>query len=204
METSKESGKNALIEYIEQYMPLTSEEKSSLEGLNLFREYKKGEVLLKEGAYSKETYFVLKGCLRSYYIHDAEEITTEFYTELEGVSPACSQTDEASEYFIDCVEDSLVSVGTQDMEEDMFQKFPRFESLCRILSEKLLLKQQTAMVNYKTSSPEQRYLQLMETNPGLVHRVPQYQIASYLGIKPESLSRIRKRIMQKAFSAHHH
>ena len=79
----------------------------------------------------------------------------------------------------------------------MFQKFPKFESLCRILSEELLAKQQINFDEFKTSSPEQRYLNLIEKRPDLIQRVPQHQLASFLGIKPQSLSRMRARISQK-------
>jgi len=83
------------------------------------------------------------------------------------------------------------------METIIFEKFPRFETLCRILSEQLLMKSQSSFDEFKTSSPEQRYLNLLETRPKLVQRVPQHQLASYLGITPQSLSRMRARISNK-------
>ena len=93
-----------------------------------------------------------------------------------------------------CVEDSIVTVANPDMESVLFEKFPRFETLCRILSAELLANNQASFDGFKTSSPEQRYLNLLETRPDLSRRVPQHQLASYLGIKPQSLSRIRKRL----------
>lgn len=79
----------------------------------------------------------------------------------------------------------------------MFEKFPRFENLCLIFSEELLVKNQASFAEYRNSTPEQRYLNLLKTRPDLVQRVPLYQLASYLGIKPESLSRIRKRLIEQ-------
>ena len=79
-----------------------------------------------------------------------------------------------------------------------FEKFPKFETLCRILSEDLLAKQQFDFDEFKTSSPEQRYLNLLERRPDLIQRVPQHQLASFLGIKPQSLSRLKSRILQKS------
>ena len=76
-------------------------------------------------------------------------------------------------------------------------KFPKFEIMCRILSEELLAKQQINSDEFKTSSPEQRYLNLLQNRPDLIQRVPQHQLASYLGIKPQSLSRLRARILEK-------
>ena len=83
------------------------------------------------------------------------------------------------------------------MEAEIFQKFPKFETMCRILSEELLTKQQITFDEFKTSSPEQRYLNLLQNRPDLVQRVPQHQLASFLGITPQSLSRVRARLMVK-------
>jgi len=84
------------------------------------------------------------------------------------------------------------------MEVEMNSKFPKFETICRILSEELLAKQRLDFDEFKTSSPEQRYLNLMQKRPDLVQRVPQQQLASFLGIKPQSLSRLRARILEKS------
>jgi hypothetical protein len=83
------------------------------------------------------------------------------------------------------------------MEVVFFDKFPKFESLCKLLSEELLAKQLINFDKFKTSSPEQRYLDLLQKRPDLIQRVPQHQLASFLGIKPQSLSRLRARILEK-------
>jgi CRP-like cAMP-binding protein len=186
-----------LFNFIAKYMPLSAEEKKAIIELDIFRNFKKGTVLLKEGQYSTAGYFVIKGCIRSYYIIDGEEKTTAFYTELESLSPLCTISKQPSEYYVACVEDSIVTVANLDMEKIIFEKFPRFETLCRILSEELLAKSQASFDDFKTSSPEQRYLKLIETRPDLLQRVPQHQLASYLGMKPQSLSRIRKRLVDQ-------
>ena len=186
-----------LFDFISKYVPLTADEKDTLVSLDIFRSVKKGTTLLKEGQQSKEGYFVLKGCIRTFYILDGDEKTTAFYTELEGLTPNCVITKTPSEYYISCVEDSIITVSNPDMEEEIFNKFPKFETLCRILSEELLAKQQINFDEFKTSSPEKRYLNLMQKRPDLIQRVPQHQLASYLGIKPQSLSRLRARILEK-------
>lgn len=180
------------------YVSLTDDEKNAIISLDIFRSFKKGTILLKEGQKSKNGYFVLKGCIRSYYVIDGEEKTTEFYTEMEVLTPNCVVNKAPSEYFISCVEDTIMTVANSDMEEEIFSKFPKFETLCRILSEELLVKQQIDFDEFKTSSPEQRYLNLLQKKPDLVQRVPQHQLASYLGIKPQSLSRLRARIFEKS------
>ena len=188
---------NILFDFISQYVDLNQEEKNALIDLDIFKSYEKGAVLLKQGQTSSDGYFVLKGCLRTYYIIDGEEKTTAFYTELEGITPNCVLTKEPSEYNIACVEDSILTVANPDMEAEIFTKFPKFEKMCIVLSEELLAKQQIDFDTFKTSSPEQRYLNLLDKRPDLVQRVPQHQLASFLGITPQSLSRMRSRIMTK-------
>lgn len=188
---------NTLFDFISQYITLSEEEQRTMLSLNIFHVFKKGTILLEENQRSQEGYFVLKGCIRSYYIIDGEEKTTAFYTELQGITPNCVLTKQASEYSVACVEESILVVSNPDMEGEMFEKFPKFETLCRLLSEQILAQNQTDFDLFKISSPEGRYLQLLESRPDLLQRVPQHQLASYLGITPQSLSRMRKRIVQK-------
>ena len=189
--------KNILFDFISKYISLTEDEKNAILSLDLFRSVKKGTTLLKEGQKSKDSYFVLKGCIRTYYVLDGEEKTTAFYTEMEVLTPPCVINKAPSEYFISCVEDNILSVSNADIEVEINSKFPKFEIMCRMLSEELLAKQRIDFDEFKTSSPEQRYLNLLQKRPDLIQRVPQHQLASYLGIKPQSLSRLRARILEK-------
>lgn len=188
---------NVLFDFISKYITLTEDEKNVLISLDLFRSVKKGTILLKEGQHSKESYFVLKGCIRTYYLIDGEEKTTAFYTEMDALTPHFVVNKTPSEYFISCVEDSIITVSNADMEAEVNSKFPKFELMCRKLSEELLAQQRIDFDEFKTSSPEQRYLNLLQSRPDLIQRVPQHQLASYLGIKPQSLSRLRARILEK-------
>ena len=186
-----------LFDFISKYISLTEDEKKVIVSLDIFRSVKKGTTLLKEGQKSKDSYFVIKGCIRTYYIIDGEEKTTAFYTEMEGLTPPCVISKTPSEYYVSCIEDSILLVSNSDMEGEINRKFPKFDTMCRILSEELLAKQRIDFDAFKTSSPEQRYLNLLQKRPDLVQRVPQHQLASYLGIKPQSLSRLRARILEK-------
>lgn len=189
--------KNLLFEFISKYISLTEEEKKTLTDLSILYSFKKNTILLAEGQKSDKGYFVLKGCIRSYYIIDGEEKTTAFYTEMEGVTPQCVTNNKPSEYYISSIENSILLIHNPNMEAEIFQKFPKFETMCRLVSEELLSKQQLDFDAFKTSSPEQRYLNLLDRRPDLIQRVPQHQLASFLGIKPQSLSRIKARIIKK-------
>jgi len=190
--------KDILFDFVSQFMPLTEAEKQAIVALDIFHQMKKGTILLQEGQRSKNSYFILKGCIRTYYVVDSEEKTTGFYTEMEVLSPPCVVRKTPSECYVACVEDTILTISNTEMEEEVNRKFPRFETLCRILSENLLARQQTDFDRFKTSSPEQRYLNLLETRPDLIQRGPKHQLASFLGIKPQSLSRLRARIMENS------
>ena len=186
-----------LFDFISKYVSLTEDEKNVLLSLDLFHSVKKGTVLLKEGQQSNNNYFVLKGCLRKYYIIDGEEKTTAFYTDMEAFTPPCVVNKTPSEYFLSCLEDTILIISNAEMEDEVNSKFPKFETMCRKLSEELLAKERIDFDEFKTSSPEKRYLNLLEKRPDLVQRVPQRQLASFLGIQPQSLSRLRARIFEK-------
>ncbi|WP_126244420.1 Crp/Fnr family transcriptional regulator [Chitinophaga rhizosphaerae] len=188
---------DVLFDFISKYVSLTEDEKNAIVSLDIFRSFKKGTILLHEGRRSTDSYFVLKGCIRTYYVLDIEEKTTAFYTEMEALTPPCVVSKTPSEFNISCIEDTLLTVSNADMEIEINSKFPKFETVCRKLSEELLAKQRIDFDEFKTSSPEQRYLNLLQKRPDLIQRVPQHQLASYLGVKPQSLSRLRARIAEK-------
>lgn len=181
---------NELFTFISRYMILTEEEKKTITELNIFRSFKKDSILLHEGEISMSSYFVLKGCLRSYHIVDGEERTTAFYTEGESLTPVCVVTEKPSDYYIDCLEDVTVLVADPCTEQNALERFPRFESLTRVLTEELLANSPVSFTDFQHTSPEQRYADLIRTRPDLLHRVPFHQLASYLGISTESLSDI--------------
>lgn len=188
---------NEIVKYLSKYIPVTKELEEEIGKIEFVKRFTKGTILVEEGKISNECFFIIKGCIRSYYIKDGEEKTTEFYTEEEAVIPSGYGKKTLSEYYIECVEETIAGIGTPELEVEMYQKFPQIESLNRALGEAIMAKQQDKFADFKMSSPEERYLALLKTRPDLVQRVPQHQIASYLGIKPESLSRIRKRMMKK-------
>ncbi|MCL6258219.1 cyclic nucleotide-binding domain-containing protein [Aquiflexum sp. TKW24L] len=187
-----------LFDFISKYISLTEDEKEAMLSLDIFRTVKKGTILLKEGQKSQDVYFILKGCLRKYYIINGEEKTTAFFTEMESLTPHCVINNAPSEYFISCEENTILTVGNPNRNVEIFTKSPKFDLMCRILSEETLAKHQINFDEFKTSSPEQRYLNLLKNRPDLIQRVPQNQLASYLGIKPQSLSRLRARILEKS------
>ena len=188
---------NEILKYLSKYIPITNELEEEISRIEFIKCFDNGTVLLEEGKISNECYFIIKGCIRSFYIKDGEEKTTEFYTEEQAVIPTVYGDKIPSEYYLECIEDTIVGVGTPELETEIYQKFPQIESLNRALGEAIMAKNQDTFAEFKMASPEERYLALLKNRPDVIQIAPQHQIASYLGMKPESLSRIRKRIMSQ-------
>ena len=185
-----------MVKYVSKHVSLSEELKAIIIETVMIKKFKKGSILLKSGSIPRENYFVLKGCIRSYLLKDGEEKTLEFYTEEQPVTSMANGKKIPSEFYLECIEDSVLSVSTPEHDEEMFKKYPQFESICRIISDVILANYQETFINFKLMTPEERYLAIIKNRPDLPQRVPQYQLASYLAITPQSLSRIRKRLVK--------
>jgi len=188
--------KNEIYKYLSKYIPITKELEDELSKIEFIKHFRKGTILLEVGKFSNECYFIIKGFIRSFYIKNGEEKTTEFFTEEQAVVPSAYGSRTSSKYYLECIEDTIAGVGTPELELEIYQKFPQIESLNRTLGEAIMANYQESFAEFKMASPEERYLTLLKSRPDLIQRAPQHMIASYLGIQPESLSRIRKRIMK--------
>lgn len=186
--------KNEIVQYLSKFTDVSPALMQAIEAGDFIKHYSKSTLLLKEGQYSKKCFFVLSGCLRSYCLLEGEEKTVEFYTEEQAAIPTAYDKNLPSKYFLECVTDCVLGIGTPDQELDFYDRFPELERITKKMGENIFAQQQDQFAAFKLASPEQRYLNLLEHRPDLLQLAPQHQIASYLGIKPESLSRIRKRI----------
>lgn len=177
----------------------TQEEKDFFAANIVVKRVKKGDFLIKEGQPIKASYHVFKGCVREYYDKEGEEKTVAFYTAGESLTDDGNTVNKPpSKVSWECISECIVSVFTFEVEKEMYRRFPRLESICRMGIEKQYSNYKTAINLYLSSSPLERYENLVKTKPELFQLAPLYQIASYLGVKPESLSRIRGRMRSSA------
>ncbi|MCU0448998.1 MAG: Crp/Fnr family transcriptional regulator [Bernardetiaceae bacterium] len=188
---------SSIIDYISQFVKLTDDEAEILSSQNLFRQYEKNEILLAEGKYAKVCYFIIKGCVRSYYIKDGEERNTDFFFENQTIRPVSYQTKQPSEYYLSCLEECIVAIGDEARNRKLVEQIPKLFSLVAKMNEELLLQKQLELDHFKNNNPEERYLNLLENKPEFLDRIPLYHLASYLGITQVSLSRIRSRILNR-------
>jgi CRP-like cAMP-binding protein len=186
---------NILVEMMSNFIDLTDDEKQGIINTFPIKTFAKGFNLLKEGQIAKDAFFVIKGCVRKYSIENGEEKTIDFYTEFQSAVNFDSMSNSSpSKYYFTCTEGSTLAIINSEKESELYKKFPRFGEVCRVEMEKMLGASQEEVAKSKNLTPKERYLNLIKEKPTLVQRVPQYQLASYLGIKPETLSRIRKKI----------
>ena len=191
---------NIVIDYITRFIPLTEEEVNIVVAQNLFRHYKKNDLLLKEGEYAKACFFVVKGCVRAYYLKDGAEHNTDFFFENQTIRPVSYQTRQPSQYYLSCLEDCLIAIGSESRNQKLVEQIPKLSALIQQLNEDLLIQKTVDFDLFKHHSPEERYLLLLKNSPDLLSRIPLYHLASYLGITQISLSRIRKRVSQQKSS----
>lgn len=190
---------NRLINYFRRITDLTAEETEVLLESMVTKKYPKGSLLIEEGKFGNDTFFVLEGLVRQFKMIEGNDITTNFYSEEQWVISLENPAQEMpSSYSLTCVEETTVVIGNEEKALELFKQFPRFESISRQIMETVFFEQQKQMTSYITEKPEQRYLKLLESRPDIFQRVPQYDIATYIGVKPESLSRIRKKLMSKS------
>lgn len=184
-----------LINNFLKYGLLSPEEIEAILQSTEIKEFKKGDFLLREGQKSINTYFVLRGCIRQYNLSNGDEKTTRFFFEDDWVLSVNEVSENATSLFNwICLEDCTLISGNEQKAQELFVNFPRLETISRRIVEDAFSKIQKSVLSYYSESPEQRYLSLIKTQSNIIQRVPQYYLASYLGIQPESLSRIKKRI----------
>ena len=158
---------------------------------------KKGEFLIREGQVSNNVSFVNKGLFRVYKDLNGQEITKHFFFPLEYATEYVSfLTRQPSEIHVKAMEDSELIELHYDKVQILYDHFPVWQKYGRLMAENLflVLAERTHRLLYHT--PEENYLKLLQDRPDIIERMPQHYIASYLGIQPESLSRIRKRLME--------
>lgn len=151
-------------------------------------------VLLREGEISHKMYFIKKGCLRMWFNNNGKDVTFQFFFEGQAVASIDSfMKSEPSLYTLESIEPATIfSLNKQDFDR-LFQIYPEMkDGFYEIMMERFRNYAMLFLSRIK-DTPQQRYQDLIKNHPEIIRRIPQHYIASYLGITPISLSRIRNR-----------
>jgi len=165
------------------------------------KKVQKGEILLQQGEICRNTYFVESGLLRMFSIDkNGKEHIIQFAPENWLIGDRSSlYFNEKSNYFIEAIEESEISVLPRDFFNKLLSEFPNSIEKNDLVLQKHVKSLQDRINSLLGETAEERYLKFIKMYPDLLLRVPQWMIASYLGITPESLSRVRKELARKNF-----
>lgn len=185
--------------HFDKRVSVTDEEFSRCRTFFTLKHVRKHQFLLQAGDICKNIAFVTSGCLRSYTIDTrGNEHVVQFAIEDWWISDLHSfLAGTPAEDNIDALEDSTVLLIDRDSREQLLTSVPQMERFFRLLLEANFLATRRRVTDSLSKSAEERYLTFLKNYPNLVQRIPLNQIASYLGITPQSLSRIRKELTEK-------
>jgi CRP/FNR family transcriptional regulator, anaerobic regulatory protein len=187
-----------LIAYMLKHVSLTTKEQNRIEEIFKARLFEAGDYLVRLGEVCRYITFIQSGLMRYFFLKNGEEIIGNFFFDNTFVGAFQSFiTQTPSTLYVDCIESCQTLQATFDDWEALYIEIPKLERFGRKMAEQLFIfsQQRTASLLFET--PDERYKALVKRRPKVIQRVPQYMIASYLGVTPETVSRIRKRLTLK-------
>ncbi len=186
-------------QFVARLITLTGEEKELFHSLLRFKQVKKKQFLLREGEVCNFEAYILKGCIRSYYVDkEGTETVLMFAVEDWWVSDLSSFMDQKpSNLYIETIEDCDLLVIDFRSKDTLFEKVPKFEKLFRILVQRSLGVLQQRFYASVSQTAEERYIGFIQKYPHILQRIPQHQIARYLGVSPEFLSKVRSSLSKR-------
>jgi CRP-like cAMP-binding protein len=181
---------------ISNYIYLDTEEFDELSSFLKIREIKKGQYLFHRGDIATYNSFVNKGCLKtSFTDSNGQEHIVQFATEGDWITDYDSYLNNTpSRLDLIAMEDSVLFQLDRPSLEKLIERIPKFERFNRMVSEHQFNRLQRCLITLLSNNAEERYRDFIQKYPGLANRIPQHQIASFIGITPEYLSRIRWRL----------
>ncbi|OLY95018.1 cAMP-binding domain of CRP or a regulatory subunit of cAMP-dependent protein kinases [Cnuella takakiae] len=187
-----------LIKYFENLLPLEEEEKAVVEEAFSERQIKRKQFILQEGDICKHHTFVVQGCFRMYMVDEkGKEHNLQFAIENWWITDIGSfYSEEPSRLYIEALEPSIVLQLKKEDQLKLFDNNLKFNQIFRSLTEKALVSAHRRILEIISSTAEERYLDFLKRYPYFFNRISNVQIASYLGVTPEFLSTIRKKIVR--------
>ncbi len=187
-----------IIQSIKSIVSLSKAEEGAFTKVLEVKQFKKKDFLLREGQLCDRISFINSGCMRLFYNVEALENTVQFFFADSWYTDYASfLTERPAVENMQALEPSEVVQFKKTDLYKLYDQYPIFDRVGRVMAENAFLSISKLNQMLANEEPEQRYLNLLKQRPELVEKIPQHYIASYLGIKPESLSRIRKRITEK-------
>jgi CRP-like cAMP-binding protein len=174
----------------------TSEELAIFDDLLKLKSVPKKTFLLQEGEVCNFEAYVVKGCIRTYFINEnGFDVILQFAIEDWWVSDVASFYEQTpSKLFIETLEDCELLTFSPDTKEELLTRVPKFERVFRLMVQRNLAATQSRLINTISKTAQEKYLDFIDRYPTIPQRVPQHYIAAYLGISPEFLSKVRTKL----------
>ncbi|HSU29372.1 MAG TPA: Crp/Fnr family transcriptional regulator [Chitinophagaceae bacterium] len=183
-----------LHKFISQYVSLSDAELEDITSKFTSKVVRKNDYLLKQGETCKDLVFVQKGCLRLYYLKDDIEVSVWFaFQHSSAIEIYSFISENPSNYFLQAIEDSEVLCLAKTELNKLYQSYPKMQEMMRNFWEDVILNLINRFTSLQKDSAEKRYLDLLN-KPAYLETIPQKYLASFIGVTPTSLSRIRKQI----------
>ncbi len=185
-----------LIDYFNSYLPLSKEEVAIVKTIFKERRVKRRQFILQEGDVCRLNTFVVEGCFRMYMVDEkGKEHNLQFAIENWWIGDIGSfHSEEPSKLYIEALENSVILQIKKEDQLQLFVNYPKFNRIFRVFTENALVSAQRRILYNISSTAEERYLDFLKRYPHFFNRISNVQIASYLGVTPEFLSTIRKKI----------
>ena len=184
--------------FFERSLIVSDEQFEFIKSLFLPIKVRKGEFLLREGEIARNTIFVASGCLRTFTIDDkGKEHILQFSPENWWTGDMNFTNNVPSQCFIEALEDSEILVTEFTSIQKLLEYMPAMSAFYQAALQKAVAAKNQRIVSSMSATAEERYIEFLKKYPSLLQRVPQHMIASYLGISPETLSRIRKQQLRR-------
>lgn len=185
-----------IIAYFSKLLPLDSEEIEAVKKAFIERKIKRRQFILQEGDICKLNTFIVEGCFRMYFVDEkGKEHNIQFAVENWWIGDIGSfHSEEPSKLYIEAIENSVILQIKKQEQLDLFVNYPKFNQIFRVFTENALVTYQKRVLQNISSTAEERYLDFVKRHPYFFNRISNVQIASFLGVTPEFLSTIRKKI----------
>jgi CRP-like cAMP-binding protein len=185
-----------LIDYFENHLPLNEDEKSAVEDTFQERRIKRRQFILQEGDVCQHNTFIVEGCFRMYMVDEkGKEHNLQFAIENWWIGDIGSfHSEKPSRLYIEAIENAVVLQCKKRDQLKLFVDHPKFNQIFRVLAENAMVSLQHRILQNISSTAEERYLDFVDRFPQFFNRISNVQISSYLGVTPEFLSAIRKKI----------
>ncbi len=189
----------SILENIAKHVSLTSDEEALFLSKTETKQLKAKTILLSSGEIAYCTYFVNSGILRSFNINDnIIEHVLHFACEGWWIGDMYSYISEKpGNLFIEVLEDAEVVVISKENHQELYKEIPKLERFFRILAENSLVSHQERLMDNLSLSAEERFEKFCSKYPTLIQKIPQKQIASYIGVTPEFFSKMKARLLKK-------